>query len=568
MPGAITGTTDTAVTLNGTNGLVSSALSGTAPSVYSEEVWFKTTTTSGGKIIGFGSSPTGTSGSYDRHVYMINNGQLIFGTWTGQTNIITSPASYNDGTWHQMVATQAGDGMKLYVDGAVVATNPQTGAQNYNGYWRVGGDNHVGAASDEQLLRRQRRRGSRLLDRTVGRSSRRSLCEGQRRGERAADGGVHLIGEQPGCDVRRRRVDGHLTARSRVRVDFGDGSTGTGATPSHTYATANTYTVTLTVTDNSGAHEHGRRTRSRCRRRMCCRRPRSRRRRATALRRSTRSGSTDTDGTIVSYAWKFGDNATGTGVNPSHTYAAANTYLVTLTVTDDQGGTGTMQQSVTVSNAPPTAAFTSSAAGLVCKLQWRRLDRQRRLDRVVRVGRSVTARPAPARHRRTRTRPATTYSVTLTVTDNQGATGTVDEPGHRFTGCGHAVRDRLVRPHGHAAAGAPLTAAARGPSPAERRNFSVGGGVGTIKLATAGSSPSAALAGVSSSDTEVRVGVALNEAQTGGGTYVSVVGRRISHDDRLPGQAEVRLDWRGHRGSRASHEQRRDRAEVGRRCLV
>ena len=35
--------------------------------------------------------------------------------------------------------------MKLYVDGALVGTNPQTGAQDYNGYWRVGGDNSPGA---------------------------------------------------------------------------------------------------------------------------------------------------------------------------------------------------------------------------------------------------------------------------------------------------------------------------------------------------------------------------------------------------------------------------------------
>ena len=30
--------------------------------------------------------------------------------------------------------------MKLYVDGQLAATNPQTQAQNYSGYWRVGGD--------------------------------------------------------------------------------------------------------------------------------------------------------------------------------------------------------------------------------------------------------------------------------------------------------------------------------------------------------------------------------------------------------------------------------------------
>ncbi len=40
-----------------------------------------------------------------------------------------------------MVATQASDGMKLYVDGALVASGAVTGSQSYNGFWRVGGDN-------------------------------------------------------------------------------------------------------------------------------------------------------------------------------------------------------------------------------------------------------------------------------------------------------------------------------------------------------------------------------------------------------------------------------------------
>ncbi len=102
--GAITGTTDTAVTMNGTNGLVSTTTAVPGPTVYSEELWFKTTTTTGGKLIGFGSSATGNSGSYDRHVYMLNNGQLSFGAYTGVSNVITSSSGYNDGKWHQMVA--------------------------------------------------------------------------------------------------------------------------------------------------------------------------------------------------------------------------------------------------------------------------------------------------------------------------------------------------------------------------------------------------------------------------------------------------------------------------------
>ncbi|WP_166784444.1 PKD domain-containing protein [Cryobacterium sp. TMT1-2-1] len=65
------------------------------------------------------------------------------------------------------------------------------------------------------------------------------------------------------------------------------------------------------------------------------------------------SGSTDADGTIASYAWTFGDGATATGVTASHTYAAAGTYQVTLTVTDNAGATGTVGHALTVSEVTP-----------------------------------------------------------------------------------------------------------------------------------------------------------------------------------------------------------------------
>jgi PKD repeat protein len=78
------------------------------------------------------------------------------------------------------------------------------------------------------------------------------------------------------------------------------------------------------------------------------------------------SGSVDPDGSLVSYAWNFGDGATATGVKPSHSYAATGEYQVSLTVTDNRGGTNTATQTVTVSPAPVTAlGFVGTSAANV-----------------------------------------------------------------------------------------------------------------------------------------------------------------------------------------------------------
>jgi serine protease len=59
--------------------------------------------------------------------------------------------------------------------------------------------------------------------------------------------------------------------------------------------------------------------------------------------------STDSDGSIVSRSWNFGDgSAASTATNPSHAYTAAGTYNVSLTVTDNAGATHTKTASVTV----------------------------------------------------------------------------------------------------------------------------------------------------------------------------------------------------------------------------
>lgn len=71
------------------------------------------------------------------------------------------------------------------------------------------------------------------------------------------------------------------------------------------------------------------------------------------------NSSTDSGGTITSYAWNFGDSGTSTATNPSHTYAAAGTYSVTLTVTDSNGKTNANTQSVTVAAGGGGGVFSN-----------------------------------------------------------------------------------------------------------------------------------------------------------------------------------------------------------------
>lgn len=67
------------------------------------------------------------------------------------------------------------------------------------------------------------------------------------------------------------------------------------------------------------------------------------------------AGSSDPDGTIASYSWSFGDGTTSNAANPSHSYALAGTYTVSLTVTDDDGAdsTATTYATITSIDTPP-----------------------------------------------------------------------------------------------------------------------------------------------------------------------------------------------------------------------
>ena len=138
------------------------------------------------------------------------------------------------------------------------------------------------------------------------------------------------------------------------------------------------------------------------------------------------TGSFDPDGSIVSYAWNFGDNTTGAGPTISKTYNAMGNYTAALTVTDDSGLTATTSVpiQVVVPNLPPIAVLSTSATtgftplaisfsgasssdpdGTIASYAWTFGDGT--TSAAATVSKTYSA--------------AGTYNVTLTVTDNRGA---------------------------------------------------------------------------------------------------------------------------------------------------
>ncbi len=70
---------------------------------------------------------------------------------------------------------------------------------------------------------------------------------------------------------------------------------------------------------------------------------------------------TNTTGNIQTWSWNFGDGNTGAGSSPKHCYTSPGTYSVTLTVTDNNGCTGTYAKNNWIQVYPQVnAAFTAS----------------------------------------------------------------------------------------------------------------------------------------------------------------------------------------------------------------
>jgi hypothetical protein len=80
------------------------------------------------------------------------------------------------------------------------------------------------------------------------------------------------------------------------------------------------------------------------------------------------STSTDGDGSIVSWAWEFGDGTTGTGQTTTHAYATAGNRTARLTVTDDKGATHSVTHTVSPGAPPATTSTTSTTTTIVAQL--------------------------------------------------------------------------------------------------------------------------------------------------------------------------------------------------------
>ncbi|HEY5137074.1 MAG TPA: signal peptidase I [Candidatus Nanopelagicales bacterium] len=141
----VTETPNLGITLSGAstcvNGADATAL--TAPVQTTEIVWFKTTTTQGGKLLGFENPRTGvgipgSGGTYDRHIYLDGSGKVWFGVYNGGYVTLTSPTALNDGAWHMAAATLGSTGMSLWIDGTQVATNTNTAGEATVGWFRAG----------------------------------------------------------------------------------------------------------------------------------------------------------------------------------------------------------------------------------------------------------------------------------------------------------------------------------------------------------------------------------------------------------------------------------------------
>ena len=341
QPGAVTGTSDKSVGFLSNTTFLSSASNFVPAFTYTEEIWFKTNTIRGGKLLGFGSSQSQPSTNIDRNLTMTNAGKIRFGVLNGATQVVVeSPLSYNNNAWHHAAATQSAEGMRLYVDGVLVGSDPNKISSSFTGYWRVGHDTVWAGSTNTNFVGQ--------LDEVA--TYPRALTLQEIKSRYRKGGGV--VANTPPIASFTFDAGGLNTSFSGVTSsdpdgsiasyawNWGDGSTGSGVTAAHTYGAPGTYTVVLTVTDNEGGTTAVQQAIT-----VANGAPTAGFEVTTNLRQvaTDASSSGDSDGTIAAYSWNCGDGTpNGSGKNATHTYAANGTYTITLTVTDNAGGTATI----------------------------------------------------------------------------------------------------------------------------------------------------------------------------------------------------------------------------------
>jgi PKD repeat protein len=144
--------------------------------------------------------------------------------------------------------------------------------------------------------------------------------------------------------------------------NFGDGTTASGKTVNHTFSTVGTFNVTLTITNDRGLMASTTQlvTVSTTSPPTAAFTPSTGSPEINQAVNFNAGASTAAPGrTIGSYSWNFGDGAMGSGINVTHAYAAAGAFTVTLTVTDDIGQKGTTSETELVTTAPAPTAFAS-----------------------------------------------------------------------------------------------------------------------------------------------------------------------------------------------------------------
>ena len=155
--------------------------------------------------------------------------------------------------------------------------------------------------------------------------------------------------------------DGSITS---YQWDFKDGNTGTGETANHTFSSIGSYNVNLTVTDNDGATDSTTKT-------ITVTETTNQSPVASFTANPTSgiaplevafdaSNSSDSDGSITSYAWDFKDGNTGNGETVNHTFSSTGNYNVKLTVTDDKGATSSATKTITVTETTNQAPIITS----------------------------------------------------------------------------------------------------------------------------------------------------------------------------------------------------------------